>query len=51
MKKVGLVLVLLVSLAFAKTLTFHGIEASLNSNGLKIGAKRIEYKLLLLFLH
>lgn len=38
MKKVGLVLVLLISIVSARTVTFHGIEASLNSNGLKVGA-------------
>lgn len=39
MKKVGLLLVLLTSLTYATTVTFHGVEATLNSNGLKIGAK------------
>ena len=39
MQKIGFLLVLLTSLTFATTVTFHGVEATLNSNGIKVGAK------------
>lgn len=38
MKKIGLLILLFTSLTFATTVTFHGIETTLNSNGLKVGA-------------
>ena len=38
MKKIGLLLAVLASWAFATNVTFHGIETTLNSNGLKVGA-------------
>lgn len=37
MKKISLLLVMLTSLMFATTVTFNGIEVTLNSNGLKVG--------------
>lgn len=37
MQKIGLMLLLVASLAFGKTVTFNGIEVTLNSNGLKVG--------------
>jgi len=37
MKKIGLILLLVASMAFGKTVTFNGVEVTLNSNGLKVG--------------
>lgn len=39
MKKIALGLFLLTTLTFATTVTFHGVKATLNSDGLKVGAK------------
>lgn len=39
MQKISFLLVLLTSLTFATTVTFHGVEATLNSNGIKVGDK------------
>lgn len=39
MKKIFIMLMLSVSLGFATTVAFHGLEVTLNSNGLKVGDK------------